>query len=108
MKSLPNFDKLTPEQQKVVIHKQERADERAKLVALLIDPDIDNQQRVFNSLRDMQSDYCEHGYNVWRFCNECEDIDRVLYPELFDQVSGMRLESIEYHNQGEFKMENDK
>ena len=51
--------------------------------------------RIMDLMRDNCPDVCEHGHSIWDTCMACDDIEKVLYPGLFDE-NGDRVEMIEF------------
>jgi len=82
---------LNSEQRSIVEKRLEKDKERSKLVAMIDVGDEETFERVFNALRDMYSDYCEHRRCVWTNCIACSEIEMLLYPELYDK-NGARHE----------------
>lgn len=93
------YDKLIQErmtrlddEQKLIMQEREvQRKARAKLIAKLSDPDPDTHEMVFDALRDMDGDECEHGRNWAKHCLACGKIDHLMFPELFDE-DGFRLD----------------
>ncbi len=83
--------RLDAEQQAIMQAREVQRKARAKLIAKLSDPDPDVHEMVFNALRDMDGDECEHGRNWVKHCLACGKIDHAMFPELFDE-SGFDIE----------------
>lgn len=87
------YDKLIQErigrlndEQKVIAQAREgQRKYRAKLIAKLVDPDPEVHEMVFNALRDMDGDECEHGRHYVKHCLACGEMDHLMFPELFDE-----------------------
>ncbi len=88
------IDRLNDEQKAVALVREEQRKYRAKLIAKLADPDPDVHEMVFDALRDMDGDECEHGRSYCKHCIACGAIDHAMFPELFDE-DGFHLEERE-------------
>jgi len=77
--------RLNPEQQGIAQAREGKRKDRAKLVAKLKDPNPDVHEMVFDALRDMDGDECEHGRNYVKHCLACGEMDHLMFPELFDE-----------------------
>jgi hypothetical protein len=86
--------RLNAEQQVIAQAREVQRKYRAKLIAKLFDPDPDVHQMVFDSLRDMDADECEHGRHYVKNCIACGKIDHLMFPELFDE-DGFRIQDDE-------------
>ena len=90
--------KLTPEQ--LVIAEKWDAEHTATLALVkLLQAACNNNDetecnRVMALMGDNISDFCEHGRAVWNSCIACDEIEKVLYPDLFD-ANGDRIEDYE-------------
>src|SRR5580698_7943686 len=76
---------LNAEQRSIVECRLEKDKERSKLIAMIKDNDEEIYEKVFNALRDMHSDNCEHNRSIWKNCIVCNEIDILLFPELYDK-----------------------
>ncbi len=83
--------RLNPEQQAIMQKREAQRKERFKLINKLTDPDPDVHEMVFNALRDMDGDDCEHGRSYCKHCIACGQIDHAMFPELFDE-DGFHIE----------------
>lgn len=79
------IERLNDEQKIIAKARESQRKERARLIGLLIDADPDVHEMVFDSLRDMDGDECEHGRSYVKHCIACGEIDHLLFPELFDE-----------------------
>jgi hypothetical protein len=79
------IDRLNPEQKVIALAREEQKKVRAKLINKLSDPDPDLHQAVFDAILDMETDECEHGRHYCKPCIECRDMDRIMFPELWDE-----------------------
>lgn len=80
------------DEQKVIANKREaQRKERSKLIGKLSSPDPEVHEMVFNALRDMDGDECEHGRSYAKHCLACGKMDHAMFPELFDE-DGFHLE----------------
>ena len=77
--------RLNDEQKTIALAREGQRKERAKLIAKLSDPDPDVHEMVFNALRDMDGDECEHGRHYVKHCLACGEMDHLMFPELFDE-----------------------
>lgn len=75
--------KLDSSQKEIVLKREEKRKERFKLIEKVGD-DVEVNQQVFNALLNMDRDFCEHDKSIWLSCASCEEIDKLLFPELFD------------------------
>ena len=76
--------RLNAEQQIIAKARESQRKDRGKLIAKLKDNDPDVHEMVFNALRDMDGDECEHGRHYVKHCIACGEIDHGMFPELFD------------------------
>jgi hypothetical protein len=67
--------------------------ERQKLIDKLKSPEAteDDNEAVYNALRDGTTDNCEHGRSYCKHCIVCAEIDHLMFPELYDE-DGERIE----------------
>jgi hypothetical protein len=79
------IDRLNDEQKAIAKTRESQRKERARLIGLLIDADPDVHEMVFDSLRDMDGDECEHGRSYVKHCIACGEMDHLMFPELFDE-----------------------
>jgi hypothetical protein len=88
--------RLNPEQQKVALAREAQRKVRFKLIEKLASPDAneDTHEMVFDALRDMDGDECEHGRHYVKHCIACGEMDGLMFPELFDK-DGFHLEESE-------------
>lgn len=85
------ISRLSNEQQAIMRVREVQRKDRAKLIHKLSDPDPDVHEMVFNALRDMDGDECEHQRSYCKHCLACGEIDHAMFPELFDE-DGFRIE----------------
>jgi hypothetical protein len=88
--------RLNDEQKTIAQAREVQRKQRAKLIAKLSDPNADEDvhHMVFNALRDMDGDECEHGRHYVKNCIACGEMDHAMFPELFDE-DGFRIEDNE-------------
>ena len=79
------IQRLNPEQQKIVQAREVERLKFRKLISKMSDTDPDVQEIIFDSIRDMTRDECEHGRSYCKHCSECADMDHTMFPELFDE-----------------------
>ena len=77
--------RLNDEQKIVALARESQRKYRAKLITKLAEPDEDVHEMVFDALRDMDGDACEHGRSYVKNCIACGEIDHAMFPELFDE-----------------------
>lgn len=79
--------RLNDEQKVVALAREGQRKERAKLISKLADPNAneDVHEIVFDALRDMDGDECEHGRSYVKHCIACGEMDHLMFPELFDE-----------------------
>lgn len=85
------IERLNDEQKVIAQAREVQRHERFKLIAKLKEADEDTNHMVFNALRDMDADECEHGRHYVKHCLACGEIDHLMFPELFDE-DGFRIE----------------
>jgi hypothetical protein len=85
------ISRLNDEEQLIAKIRESQKKKRAKLISLLTDADPDVHEMVFDSLRDMDGDECEHGRSYVKNCIACGKIDHTMFPELFDE-DGFHIE----------------
>ena len=85
------IERLNDEQKAIAKTRESQRKERSRLIGLLVDADPDVHEMVFNSLRDMDGDECEHGRHYVKHCIACGKMDHLMFPELFDE-DGFQLE----------------
>jgi hypothetical protein len=81
------IQRLNPEQQAIAQARERLRKDRQKLIDKLADPDAseDVHEYVFNALRDMDGDECEHERSYVKHCSACGEMDHLMFPELFDE-----------------------
>ena len=77
--------RLNDEQRAIVLKREEKRAIRLGLVARLKENDPDVHEMVFNALKNMDDDMCEHDRPVWDDCLACGQINYLLFPELYDE-----------------------
>lgn len=93
-----NIAKLNPKQLKVY---QNWAAERAQtqplfeqaLAAVMIN-DHATAKACYEKIGAIVPSICEHGHSIWDDCVACIEIERILYPEAFNE-DGIRLDEVE-------------
>lgn len=76
--------KLTPEQQKVYDRWMQERSERQKILNEFFDSPDQCYQGLMEKLRGIDKDFCEHGRSTMGTCWSCEEIERIMFPELFE------------------------
>jgi len=79
------ISRLNDEQKAIANVRESQRKDRAKLIAKLVDPNPEVHEMVFDALRDMDGDECEHGRHYVKHCIACGEIDHKMFPELFDE-----------------------
>lgn len=81
------IQRLGPDEQLLAQAREADRKTRFKLIEKLADPNADEDvhHMVFNALRDMDGDECEHGRSYAKHCLACGKIDHTMFPELFDE-----------------------
>lgn len=79
---MSNYDKLTPEQKVIADKWAEEKAGRQRIIDDLKDGKLTLEQAM-PLLEGLSPEYCEHGRHIVKSCLECEEIDRILHPELF-------------------------
>lgn len=79
------IERLNDEQKTIAKVRESQRKERARLIGLLADADPDVHEMVFDTLRDMDGDECEHGRHYVKHCIACGQMDHLMFPELFDE-----------------------
>jgi hypothetical protein len=77
--------RLNEEQKALVLAREVRRKERAKLYHKLDDPDPKVRQEVLDTLMEGEGHQCEHGRSWVKHCVACGHIDHAMFPELFDE-----------------------
>jgi hypothetical protein len=79
--------RLNPEQQLIAQARESQRKTRQKLIDKLASPeaDEDTHEMVFNALRDMDGDECEHNRSYAKHCLACGQMDHLMFPEVFDE-----------------------
>jgi hypothetical protein len=90
------ISRLNPEQQKIAQAREVQRKDRFKLIQKIADPNAtpEDHEMVFDALRDMDGDGCEHGRSYVKHCIACGEIDHLMFPELFDE-DGFHIEEDE-------------
>lgn len=85
--------RLGPEEQIIAQARESQRKIRFKLIEKLADPnaDEDTHHMVFDALRDMDGDACEHDRSYAKHCLACGKMDHAMFPELFDE-DGFHIE----------------
>lgn len=78
------ISRLNDKQKVVALSREVQRKYRSKLIAKLAEPNEDVHEMVFDALRDMDGDECEHGRSYVKNCIACGEIDHAMFPELFD------------------------
>lgn len=79
----PNISKLSPEQLKIFERWEREKKERLNLLNKL-ESEIGNPAFILKQLQELEPDYCEHGRYKMGTCTGCDEIERILFPEKFD------------------------
>lgn len=86
--------KLTDEQQ-VVFDRWERDKLRLRQTIELLfkksEYSPDEYKRLLNEIEADIVSQCEHERSIWKSCAACDEIEKIVYPELFDE-NGERKE----------------
>lgn len=83
---------LNDEQQAIMHVRESKRKDRAKLIAkLATSSSVEVHEAIFNALREIDGDECEHGRHYVKHCLACGAIDHAMFPELFDE-DGFRYE----------------
>ena len=82
---MERIERLNTEQHVIAMAREDERLTRSKLLDKLDSNDPDVNQMVFDSLRDMVKDECEHGRSYVKRCIACAEIDHTMFPELFDE-----------------------
>lgn len=79
--------KLNPEQLKIAESWERAKEERDRLMPLLLKAQEENNhedfRRIAGQMANTEPDMCAHGRSIYGSCMSCEEIDRLLNPELF-------------------------
>ena len=86
--------RLNDEQKVIALAREKQRKYRSKLIAKLSSREPEVHEMVFDALRDMDGDECEHGRSYCKHCIACGAIDHAMFPELFDE-DGFHLEERE-------------
>lgn len=79
--------RLTPDEQVIAQARESKRKDRQKLIDKLADPNAteETHEMVFDALRDMDGDTCEHDRSYASHCLACGKMDHTMFPELFDE-----------------------
>lgn len=78
------LSKLNSKQLKIVEKREKEKDKRLLLINKLNVPKPDVQQFLFDYLKDLVEDMCEHGRSMDSSCFACVEIEQLLYPDMFE------------------------
>lgn len=79
-------NELTIEQQKIVDRWEAEREARGLLIDKLeADQSAEVFQAVLQELYDLSPTHCEHGRAVINTCMACDEIERIIHPELFEE-----------------------
>lgn len=89
--------RLTPDEQIIAQAREAQRKVRQKLIDKLADPNAteDTHEMVFDALRDMDGDACEHDRSYCKHCLACGKMDHTMFPELFDEDGFHLLEQLD-------------
>jgi hypothetical protein len=90
-----SMKELTEEQQIIVAKWEAERIERAKLMNELeakikgCNPDdsVSIYEEFLTKLEALSPSHCEHGRSIMGSCMGCEEIERIIHPELFEDES---------------------
>lgn len=78
---------LTAEQQAIVARWEAEREARSKLIDKLAVAEKNGDDAAFKSIldeiMDLTPSHCEHGRDVISTCMACDEIERIIHPELF-------------------------
>ncbi len=78
---------LTPEQQAIVDRWEKEKQERQKcydLLQIAMDrKDARLWHDIINKIEQITPSVCEHDRSIWSPCAACNEIERIIHPELF-------------------------
>jgi hypothetical protein len=92
--------RLNSEQQAIVLKRQEVNAEIRRMSIKISESgpdahgsytDSETNQQLQDYLRDSTSDFCEHARSIWSSCAACEEIQKRMFPELYDE-NGDRID----------------
>jgi hypothetical protein len=85
---LTNIDKLDAEDRVIAEKWEKERDERAVVYDQLSDAetlkDNDRFHKVLDQLTAGTPSHCEHERSIWSHCYACEEIERTLFPDMFE------------------------
>ena len=84
---------LNPEQQLIAQARESQREYRTRLIESLSSTDEDIHEQVFNALQDMDGDECEHNISHDNYCQQCEIIEKIMFPEIYGYLSFSDLTS---------------
>jgi hypothetical protein len=90
------ISKLNPEQQAIMQAREVKRKERFRIIDGLKSANEDGNENIFNALRDSFSgeDFCEHQRSYVKNCIACDELEHLMFPELFVR-DGLRNEDSE-------------
>src|SRR5579864_9730450 len=73
--------RLGPDEQVIALAREAQRKVRQKLIDKLADPNAteDTHEMVFDALRDMDGDGCEHGRSYAKHCLACGKMDHTMF-----------------------------
>ena len=81
--------KLNHEQLIIVEKWEAEREERSRLIDLIAEAEKEGNEEVVDKLLhtiiDNTPDFCEHNRHIASPCCACNDIEKILYPELYDE-----------------------
>lgn len=80
--SRERFHLLTPEQRVIAEKWEQEREAREKLVEDIRAGKV-SWKEVGEILRDTTPSMCEHDRSIWSHCISCEEIERIIRPEAF-------------------------
>jgi DNA mismatch repair ATPase MutL len=88
--------RLNAEQQTIAQAREVVRKEQMRLIRKLASStEPETHEMIFNALRDMDNnDNCEHGRPMWKHCDDCGEIDHIMFPELVN-ADGFRIDEEE-------------
>ena len=79
--------RLNPKQQAIMQAREVKRKERFRMIDSLKMTNDEGNEAILNALRDSFSgdDFCEHQRSYVKNCKACDEMDRLVFPELFEE-----------------------
>ena len=76
---------LTPEQQKTYDRWMQERKDRQKILDEFFESPDQCYETLMEKLSKTDADFCEHERSIMGTCSACYEIERIMFPELFEE-----------------------